>query len=340
MPTNSKQKGFIARLKKQHRDFMRRRPHRTFQLTRRRDAVRPLELPGYISFTHEVNTTLWRYRKIFLLLALIYALLYGVLVGIQSQDTLTQLSESLKDAGSSMEDGNWGALEQAGALFVSIATTGISSDPTEVQQVFSVFVFVLVWLTTVWLLRNLLAGHKVTLRDGIYNSGSPIFAMVLILLLVAVQLIPIAIAAIGYSAALSSGLLAGGVQAMAFWVAAALLGVLSLYWITSSLFAMIIVTIPGMYPYQAIKTAGDLVLGRRVKLLLRWLWMALIVTLAWALVILAVVFLDTGLKTVWPNLQAVPLIPITMLVMSSIVLVWASAYVYLLYRKVVEYVPE
>lgn len=340
MPTNSKKKSFTARFKKQYRDFLKRRPHRTFQLTRRRDAVRPLELPGYISFTHEVNTTLWRYRKTFLLLAVVYALLYGVLVGIQSQDTLTQLSESLSEAGAEITDGSWGALEQAGALFVSIATSGVDTAATEVQQVFSVFVFVLVWLTSVWLLRNLLAGHKVKLRDGIYNSGSPIFAMVLILLLIAVQLIPVAVAAIGYSAALSSGLLAGGVEAMAFWVAAVFLGILSLYWMTSSLFAMIIVTIPGMYPYQAIKTAGDLVLGRRVKILLRWLWMILLITLAWGIVILGAVFLDTGLKSLWPALQAVPLIPLTILAMSSLAVIWASAYVYLLYRKVVEYVPE
>jgi len=337
MPTSSK--SFGARFKKRYKAFLERRPHRSFRLTRRRDYVRPLELPGNIAFTHEVNRTLWGYRKTFLLLAVVYALLYGLLVGVQSQDTFTVLSESLGQVGPEISGGEWGALEQAGGLLLTIATAGIGTEMTEVQQIFSVFVFLLVWLTTVWLLRNLLAGHKVKLRDGLYSAGAPIFALIMIVLLIAVQLIPVAIAAIGYSAALSSGLLVGA-TAMLFWTAAGLLGVLSLYWITSSLFAAIIITIPGMYPYEAIKSAGDLVLGRRIKILLRWLWMVLAICVSWLLVLIPVIFLDMGLKALWPAVEWLPIIPYAIVILSSCTIVWASAYVYLLYRKVVEYVPE
>ncbi len=339
MPTNSKKK-FGTKLKKRYAAFMARRPHRSFRLTRRRDAVQELELPGYFSFTHGVNKTLWKYRKVFLLLALVYAVLYGVLVGIQSQDTFTELSESLSAAGAEVAGGEWGALEQAGALLSTIATAGVGTEATEAQQIFSVLAFLLVWLTTVWLLRNLLAGHKVKLRDGLYNAGAPLFSTILITLLIAVQLIPVAIAAIGYSAATASGLLETGLASMLFWMAAALLGVLSLYWVTSSLLALIIITIPGVYPYQAIKSAGDLVLGRRVKILLRWLWMALTIGLTWVIVLLPVILIDMGLKSLWPAIQWLPILPFTFLILTSVTAVWASAYVYLLYRKVVDYVPE
>src|SRR5690606_2563192 len=155
-------------------------------------------------------------------------------------------------------------------------------------------IFLLTWLTTVWLLRNVLAGHKVKLRDGLYNAGSPIFATVVVIVFIAIQLIPVALALIGYSAALASGLLDGGAATMLFWIGAALLVVLSLYWITSSLFALIIVTLPGMYPYQAIRTASDLMLGRRTKILFRWLWMALTVVVAWLVVMLPIILLDMG----------------------------------------------
>lgn len=340
MPTGSKKTPFFKRLQKRYATYMERRVHRSFQLTRRRDAVQELELPGNIAFTHEVNKTLWGYRKTFVLLAVLYAVLYGLLVGVQSQDTFTQLSDSLSEAGAEITSGEWGAVDQAGALLVSMATAGASSDVSEGQQIFSVLVSLLVWLASVWMLRNLLAGHKVKLRDGLYNSGAPLFATVVIALVMAVQLIPVALAVIGYNAASTSGLLDAGAVAMLFWIAAGLLGILSLYWITASLFALIIITIPGMYPMQALKSAGELVLGRRVRILLRWLWMALMIGLTWVIVLIPFIFLDMGIKALWPAIEWLPILPYVVLLLSSLSIVWSSAYVYLLYRKVVEYVPE
>lgn len=341
MPTSSKKRPvrFIDRQKKRYQAFLNRRPHRSFQLTRRRDYIRPLELPGNISFTAEVTRTLWKHKKTFILLAVVYVLLFALLVGVQSQDTYSTMSDTLKETGSELFTGNWGAIGQAGLLFLSIASFGVSDESTEAQQIFSVLVFLLIWLTTVWLLRNLLAGHKVKLRDGLYSAGSPLFAMAIIAVIIAIQLIPIAVVLIGYNAALASGLLAGGAASMLFWIGAALLVVLSLYWVTSSLFAMIIVTLPGTYPYQAMKAAGDIMVGRRIKLLLRWLWMGLMVILFWALVMLPIILLDMGLKSLWPAIQGLPIVPVAAILMAALTTIWVSAYVYLLYRKVVDYVP-
>jgi len=338
MPTSSKK--ILDRQKKRFNSFINRRPHRTFRLTRRRDYVRPLVLPGYFSFTHEVTKLLWKNRKTFALLAVIYIFLYAVLVGMQSQDDYTTLGETLKTTGGDLFTGGWGAISQAGVLLMSEFSSGYSAQSSEAQQIFSVVIFLMAWLTTVWLLRNILAGHKVKLRDGLYNSGAPIFSTILIALLVAVQLIPIAIAFVGYSAALSSGLLAGGVASMLFWLSAGLLAVLSLYWITSTLFAMVIITLPGMYPYQAIKTAGDIMLGRRIKILFRWVWMALVVIVVSVIVLIPIILLDMGLKSLWPTLQGLPIVPIALLVWSALMTIWVASYVYLLYRKVVDYAPR
>lgn len=346
MPTGSKKRPswfeeVSATQKKRYHSFMARRPHRSFRLTSRSDYVRPLELPGNISFTNEVTRTVWKYKKTFLFLSLIYIVLYAVLVGVQSQETYTTLTDTLKATSGDVLSGNWGALGQASLLFATIASSGVTGDSTEAQQIFSVFIFLLIWLSTIWLLRNLLAGNKVKLRDGLYNSGAPIFALMCIALFIAIQLIPVAVAAIAYTAASTSGLIsAGGVGAMLFWVGALLLVVLSMYWITSSLFAMVIVTLPGMYPYHAIRTAGDIMLGRRVKLLLRWLWMALVVALAWIIVLLPIILLDMGLKSVWPALAWLPIVPMTVLVGAALSTIWVTAYVYLLYRKVVDYDPQ
>lgn len=346
MPTSSKKKQpwfkkAIENQKKRYANFMARRPHRSFKLTKRRDYIRPLVLPGNFSFTSEVTKTLWKYKNTFLLLSAVYIALYALLVGIQSQDIYTTLTNTLKETSGEALSGNWGAIEQAGLLFVTIASSGVSGEATEAQQIFSILTFLMAWLATVWLLRNLLAGHKVKLRDGLYNSGAPLFAILCISFFIAVQLIPIAIAALGYNAASTSGLIdAGGAGAMLFWIGAALLTVLSLYWITSSLFAMIVVTLPGMYPYRAIQTAGDIILGRRIKILLRWLWMALVIAVTWILVLIPTILLDMGIKSLWPAVAWLPIVPVAVLVMAGLTTIWTTAYVYLLYRKVVEYAPE
>lgn len=339
MPTNSKT-SWITRpfraLSRRVTKFLDRRPHRSFRMTRRRDYARSLELPGHFAFTHYVNKTLWGYRKIFLLLALVYAVLYAILVGIGSQDTYTQLTDTLRDTSNGVLDGDWGELGKAAILFVSIAGTGLSAAPTEAQQIYAVLIVLLIWLTTVWLLRQLLAGHKVRLRDALYNAGAPLVSTFIIALVLVVQLLPVAIAVLGYAAASASGLLAGGVEAMLFWMAAGLLAILSVFWITSTLFALIVVTLPGTYPFKALRIAGDIVLGRRVRILLRWAWMSLVTVVVWIVVMIPVILLDTWIKGIWAASSWVPVIPVVFLALSSVTVVWVAAYIYLLYRKVVE----
>lgn len=328
-------KPFVA-VKLRAASFMARRPHRSFRLTKRRDYRRSLKLPGYISFTRSVNKTVWQHKKTLLWLVVVYAVLTSVLVGIGSQDTYSTLLSTLQDTGSQVFQGNIGQLGQAALLFVSIGSSGLTAAPTEAQQIYIVLLGLLIWLTTVWLLRNLLAGHKVKMRDGLYSAGAPIVSTFLVSLVLIVQLIPIGLAVIGYSAASSTGLLSGGVAAMLFWFVAALLSIMSLYWITSTFFALIIVTLPGMYPMKALKTAGDMVVGRRLRILLRILWMAVTVIVAGAVVLIPVILIDTGLVHVWPAIGNVPVVPVVLMLFSVSSFIWAASYIYLLYRKVVD----
>jgi hypothetical protein len=350
MPTNSKKKTaqtpkaqFVRIVKKPYvgiasrvKDLQSRRPHRSFRRTLRRDYARSLKLPGYIAFTHYVNQTLWKNRKALLLLALVYSVFSVVLIGLGSQDTYNSLSSTLQTTSQQVFQGNLSQVGQAGLLFLAIAGTGLSSTPTEGQQIYAVLLGLLIWLTTVWLLRNIMAGHRVKMRDGLYSAGAPLISTFIIAAIFVVQLIPIALAVIGYYAAQTSGLLNGGVEAMLFWIVAALLSLISLYWVTSTFFALIIVTLPGMYPFRALRTAGDLVIGRRVRILLRILWMFLCIIVAWAIVMIVFILLDTWLGSVWAPLQGVPVIPVLILVLTTLSLLWTSSYVYLLYRKVVD----
>lgn len=324
------------RTKRRARDFLNRRPHRTFQKTMRRDYARSLKLPGYVSFTVYVFRTLrLRWRTMTALVA-VFIVMSALLVGVASQEMYSMLTSTLQETSQNIFTGGWGEIGRAGLLFVAISSGSIGSNPTEAQQIYAILLFLLLWLTTVWLLRAQLAGKTPRLRDGLYNAGSPIIPTLLVAVLFIIQLVPAALAIIAYNAALTTGFLANGVVAMVFFLVMLLLCLLTIYWITSTFIAMVVVTLPGMYPWQAIRTAGDLVIGRRFRILLRLAWLALVVVVVWVIVMLPIILLATWLQSLAPWLENVPIIPVTLLVLGTFSTVFVASYVYLLYRKVVD----
>lgn len=328
-------KPFVA-LRRRVGGLLKRRPHRSFRRTRRRDYVRSLKLPGHWAFTHFVWKTLWQHRKLFSLLMVVYAVITIGLVGIASQDTYSQLNTEIKKTGDELLTGNWGQLGQAGLLLMTGVTGGINDTMTEPQQIYAAIILLFTWLTTVWLLRALLAGKHPRLRDGLYHAGAPMLSTVLVGLVAIIQLLPLAIAVIAYAAAAATGLLDKGVEAMLFWVAAGLLALLSLYWLTSTFIALVVVTLPGMYPMHALRTAGDLVVGRRLRILLRILWLLLGIAIAWIVVLVPIILFDTWLKSLLPAIQWVPVVPVALLAMGTLTVIWAASYIYLLYRRIVD----
>lgn len=326
----------LAWMKRRTDKFLARRPHRSFRLTRRRDYKRSLKLPGYWAFTRQVWNLLWQNRKLFGMLVLVYTVLYTAVAGFGAQDAYTNLSTILKQTGGEVFTGAWGQVGQAGLLLLTTFTTGLSPSPTQVQGVFTVILGGMAWLTVVWLLRNIMAGHRVRLRDGVYSSGSPIISTLIVSTVLAVQALPLAILILIYNAAALTGLLDGGVEAMLFWIIATLIIVLVLYWMTSTVIALVVVTLPGMYPLVAIKTAGDLVIGRRLRILLRLIWMAVLTVVVLAVIAIPIILFDSWLKQIAPVTDWIPLVPLTVISLSAASLVWMASYVYVLYRKVVE----
>lgn len=323
-------------LHKRIRSFLARRPHRSFRRTRRRDYVRSLNLPGYFAFTSYVFKTISQGRKLLLAAALLHVVATVLAVGWASQDTYSGLSEFLRESGDEFVEGGVSKVGEAGLMLVATVTSNLNGAVTPESQVYAGLLMLLFWLLVVWLLRAHLAGKSVRLRDGVYNSGAPIVSTALVMAVLFVQQLPLLIAIIAYSAGMASGVLSGGVEAMLIWTAIILLGALSLYWSISTFIALVVVTLPGMYPMEAIRTAGDLVVGRRVRIFLRILWMVAVTVVAWAVIMIPIIILDSYIKGVWNAVEWLPIVPISLLIMSSLTLLFGASYIYLLYRKIVE----
>lgn len=330
-------KRIIDRVRLKTRDFLVRRPHRSFRLTRRRDYARPLQLPGYLAFTARVWRALWHHKRTFMYLIATLTVVTVLLSGVASQAVYTQLSDTLRETSSNIFTGGWGELGKAGLLLITGVSGSFGNQPTDAQQIYGALILLFTWLTTVWLLRAQAAGGLPKARDALYNAGAPVASTLVLFLLLTVQLLPMALAYVGYNAATTAGLLeSSGLLSMLFFILAGLLTLLSLYLVTSTLFALVVVTLPGMYPWQALRTAGDLVTGRRFRILLRLSWMILLIVAAWLLVMVPLILVTTWLQTSIPQTDWIPIVPAALVVMSTTTTVFASTYVYILYREIVD----
>ncbi|MDR0955976.1 MAG: hypothetical protein LBM73_02515 [Candidatus Nomurabacteria bacterium] len=314
-----------GRVRRRHQNWLSRRPHRSFYLTRRRDIKRRLRISGYFKFSGEVWRLIWRNKKLFLKFFLLYAILSAVIVGALNGSTYSTLRDSLSQAGIK-------GLTKITALVGSAITSG-SGTTDATQKIFAVILLLLGWMTLVWLLRQIKAGHKVRLRDGLYAGGSPVLATLCVLIVALVQLLPFALILLAYSALTGVGIINSGmaIENMAAWCALAVIAALTLYWLTATFLALVIVTLPGMYPFKALKAAGDLVVGRRLRLMYRLIFMVLPLVLMWLIVLIPVVILDAKIKIAW-----LPLVPLAVLILSTLSLIWVSSYVYILYRRIVD----
>ena len=313
-----------------------RRPHRSFRLTRRRDYKRSFKMPGYFAFTNHVWGQVLKGKKNFIFLTLFAVGAFAVLVGVMSQDMYSSFGDALNETSENVASGQIGEVGKAALLLLSTATTGgLNQSPTEIQQVFSVVIFLVIWLVTVWLLRHQLSGNKVKLRDGLYNACAPIISTALVVVVLIVQMVPALIALVVYSAAVATDFLATPLYAVIFWTVGGALFLLSLFLITSTIFALVTVTIHGMYPLKAIKISGDLVTSRRLRVILRLVWMLFSVAVLWIVTMLPIIMLDSWLQRSFDWAEGLPIVPIALLIVSSISIIFASSYIYLLYRRLI-----
>lgn len=314
--------------------FLMRRPHRSFRLTRRRDYKRSLVLPGYWSFTGKVAGYLWQHKRLFGVLVLLYMFATIIIGGVTNQSVYEQISTLVNQSSSEIFQGVFGSIGQAGLLLVSAFVS--PGQMTSEQQIYLSLAAILMWLTTVWLLRSLMAGGHPRVRDGLYSAGSPLVSMALVAIIAVVQLIPVGLIALVYAGLSTAGILEEGLGMMIFWMLTLLVVTLVLYWMTSTFLAMVIITLPGMYPMRALKAAGDLVVGRRLRILYRVLWGVFITVIAWAGVMIPIILLDTGVKNLLPAIKGIPFVPLVAAFLGAVTVVWISSYIYMLYRRIVD----
>ena len=163
---------------------------------------------------------LWRDKGLFLSMIILYALIIIFLGIITSQSTYDSIGKLVSESLGKIFDGGVGPLLNAGMLtFSSLAidTTSLRAE----QGVMLALLVLMTWLTAVWLLREILLGLKPKLRDGLYNATAPLISTSVVLLILLIQLSPVGIMALAYSALVSVHILTEGFGMMLFGLLAA-----------------------------------------------------------------------------------------------------------------------
>lgn len=335
-----KVKTYLMRQKANWQEFRkdRVRLHRSFRRSYREDYMRKTETPGLLSHAMTTFQVIFKHWRTFLPFIGIMTAMYIVLVGLMSEDLYQQFQDSIDDSSAELANGKVSNFAKAGLLLISTVTTGgLSTGMGEVQIVFMLLLFLIMWLTTIYLLRHFLAGGKPRLRDGLYNALSPLISTLLVFVVIFIQAIPLMLVIITFSAAKLTNFLETPFYALVYFIFASLMILISIYLLSSSLIALVAVTAPGVYPMRALFSASDLMAGRRTRFILRVLYLIVVVTLIYVITITPVILLDMWLKSIWEWIYGVPIVPFCLLIVTCFVFIYATTYFYRYYRWLLDY---
>lgn len=216
--------------------------------------------------------------------------------------------------------------EEIGQLSATIAIFGLlvgstGSVASESGAAYQSIVILIVSLATIWTLRQVLAGEKVSVRDAFYRGMYPLVPFVLVLIFIFLLLVPAALGSFIFSTVFGGELVVGIGEQVMWYAVIFVLMTLSLYWVSSTLFAIYIVALPDVRPMAAIKTARKLTMGRRWMIIRKLLFLPL------AFILIGVIF-------ILPLIAIAPVVAGWVFVLLSMfALVLGHTYVYSLYKE-------
>ena len=336
-----KQKKQLAREKKQlikKQDEV--RLHRSFKRSYYEDYQRKTELPSLTSQASAAFKMFFKFWKIFLPLLLIFVGLYIFLIGAMSENTLADVKANVEQTNKDVADGKIGTVGKAGLTLLGIISTGGLTTMNDAQIVIAVLLFTIIWLVTIYLARHLLAGHQeIKMRDGFYSALSPLVSTLVVGLIIFLEAVPIMLTIIVFQVALTTEFLSTPFYALLFFMFAALMITLSLYLLSSSFFAIIVVSAPGLYPLTAVRMAKNLIMGRRLRFLIRVFYLVIIVALLYLLLLMPAIIFDGALKAqfAWLAESKIPFVAIIQLTITVFIFIYLSIYFYLFYRALHDY---
>lgn len=229
-------------------------------------AARP-KLPNVFQLLKAALRMLARNWKLFGGILLVYVVLNLLFVQTLAGMDVSSVKASLDQ----LFQGHNGRLTAATAL--SSYVLGASGSTSSDGAVYELMFLLIISLALIRALRELYDNRTPRIRDAFYEGMFPLVPFVLVLLVVAVELIPMTVGATLYATVLNGGIAIYLFEKIIWTIVFAAFCFVTLYLVASSLIALYIATQPGMTPVRALRAANKVTHGRRLKVLGRLLFL-------------------------------------------------------------------
>lgn len=297
----------MPRVKKQ-------RSYKSFQLAKKIKHGSNKKLPGIVRLISLSLEPIRKNKKLFMGLIFLQSILSVIfVVGVDSIFNFLAIKNELQESFEGVE----GKYAQSFALLGYVIGLGAQGTGSS----FQFFMTLLFSLAIIWSIRQVLAGEHIRLKQAFYEGMYPIIPFLAVLLVIGLQLLPLTIGNFLLTAVVSGGIAVTFIEQFIWWVLFGLLALLSLYMVLSSIFALYIVTLPGMTPIKALRSARGLVLYRRISVGLRLLGLPVVGILVYTAVLLPLILI-----------LPILVVPIFAL-LGSFGLFFVHSYIYNLYRE-------
>jgi hypothetical protein len=260
---------------------------------------------------------IYKQKRVFVGICIVYLLLSLVLItGLLGTSNFSEIKNSLHDVFS----GNYQQLTTGVALF-GILLSGSGGSISESGRIYQTMMVVLISLVAIWTFRQTYAKEKVKVKEAFYKSTYPLIPFLLVIVVIGIQLIPMVAGTTVFGIVISQGLAVSALEKFLWSILMLWTVLLTLYMVTSSIFALYIVTLPDVTPMQALRSARDIVLNRRWMIMRKLLFLPLCLLLIAAAIMIPILLYATSFAQV------------TFIFFGMLGLIVTHGYIYKLYRE-------
>jgi hypothetical protein len=280
----------------------------------------PVKLSNVWQLTRQSARLLWQYKRLFVGITLIYGVLNVVLAqGLSGGTDVTQLKQNVSQAFT----GQFGPLISGLSVFTTLVGSA-GSSASQTASAYQLFLAIIGSLAIIWTLRQVLSGNHPGVRDAYYHSMYPLVPFILVLFVIGLQLIPLVVGSTLYTLVINNGIAVYAAEKIIWALLAGALALLTLYMLSSSVFALYIVTLPDMAPLQALRSARELVRYRRWTVLRKMLCLPIIFLIVAIIIMVPIIIVLT------------PLARWVFFILTTFALLATHGYMYTLYRELLD----
>lgn len=291
--------------------------YKSFRMSKRIKKPVARVLPKARTILRQSYMHLWQHRKVFAGITGVYLVLTILLVkGLSGTNDIPEIKDSIQD----LVSGATGQLASSLAVF-GLLIGGSSGVTSDVAGTYQSILLILVSLALIWALRQTHAAKKIGIREAFYRGMYPLVPFIVVLFVIGLQCIPLVVASWLFNVTIVGGLAVTPPEQVLWLMFCFLLAVLTIYMVSSSVFALYISTLPDMTPMKALRSARQLVRYQRAAILRKVLFLPFILLLALAAIMLPIIMFLT------------PLAEWAFFVLSMAVLAIFHSYIYSLYRE-------